>query len=395
MPWEHCGATVLDDAACPACGAEKTAWTFEFEVTRTFKVSPRAGLRLALVDLDDAPVTGEPVRFELEGGALDATLDELGQARAPADARVVAVSFPARRAADVRPQAQEGEEPAEAAAADDGPAPRFEVAPGARRHVFQLLCPRFFWSDGQGRPGPWPAAGARLYVARDQEGDVRFEWAFGVDRRGYLTTTTEAGGADGLPPELTRARAAVLCHVALLPLEEDRRAALTREQCVRVELAPRVPLPKPLVVTLPIDPHDPETVDDVFTLRSDDGEVERTLTMADDARRDDALMTLAFGPLPPGKRYTLEYRPTPGCAPQVVFDGATPEELLGLEPAAEDGPEPSDDDLGKASRREVAPEELKDEGTYGLPDDPDADLDPASVVMVFVDDDDAHDEEGA
>lgn len=39
MPWQHCGARVLDDQRCPTCGVSKGAWTLKFDATRLFVLS--------------------------------------------------------------------------------------------------------------------------------------------------------------------------------------------------------------------------------------------------------------------------------------------------------------------------------------------------------------------
>lgn len=120
MPWEHCGQTVPDDAPCPACATSKEQWTLEFDVTRTFKVSRRASVRLALEDPAGEPVAGEPYEVELPGGQLvTGELDELGQATVPmSNDGSFLVSFPLRHQLAVVPAPEEGEPPQDIHAVD-------------------------------------------------------------------------------------------------------------------------------------------------------------------------------------------------------------------------------------------------------------------------------------
>ncbi len=85
MPWEHCGATVLDDQPCPACGCTKETWTVDFQTPRTFKVTRRLAARFVVLDADapvETPVPGVGWRATLPGGAAaEGETDELGAAR--------------------------------------------------------------------------------------------------------------------------------------------------------------------------------------------------------------------------------------------------------------------------------------------------------------------------
>jgi hypothetical protein len=85
MPWEHCGESVLDTEACPACGLSKAEWTLEIEVTRTFLVSNAkrkkrkrdAWIEVQLLDSSGEPVADADYRIRLPSskvakGALDA-----------------------------------------------------------------------------------------------------------------------------------------------------------------------------------------------------------------------------------------------------------------------------------------------------------------------------------
>lgn len=61
MPWEHCGSSVMDDEACPACGARKGSWTVRQDATRAFVISgPREGEEEQAETLNDAADAGAP-----------------------------------------------------------------------------------------------------------------------------------------------------------------------------------------------------------------------------------------------------------------------------------------------------------------------------------------------
>lgn len=116
MPWEHCGSALADDASCPGCGIRKEAWTVEFDVTRTFKVTRRsAHLRLALLDAAGQPVVDEPYRVTLpEGAVVEGRLDEFGTARVSAvEGATCRAAFPARERGQVARATSLGDEPAE------------------------------------------------------------------------------------------------------------------------------------------------------------------------------------------------------------------------------------------------------------------------------------------
>ncbi len=104
MPWtcSACGASASDDrAACPACGAQKTAWTAVVNRTRTMRVSRRSFSLRAGLDPASRPV-GDPAHADPETApataapALDRDhvehLRACGHAPAPADLLYVAVT---------------------------------------------------------------------------------------------------------------------------------------------------------------------------------------------------------------------------------------------------------------------------------------------------------------
>lgn len=131
MPWRHCDAVITDDVPCPKCGIAKAAWTTEWNVTRTFRVSRKAAaepaVKLALVDPKGDPVPNEPWELLAPGAPPRAgTLDKYGYVKVPLGERAaVEVVFPDRTAGDFL---EEG---------GDGPA-RFTVEPDIK-HTFQLL----------------------------------------------------------------------------------------------------------------------------------------------------------------------------------------------------------------------------------------------------------------
>lgn len=142
MPWEHCGRSVLDDEPCPECGAMKTAWTVDFQVTREFKVRrPATGLRFELLAPGGEPIAGEPWRVEQAGGTVgEGELDELGAARVtPPGGDVCEVVFPGRQAGEVVPGA-DADGDAGAAPQPRGPGrARYARAQAARKHRFALV----------------------------------------------------------------------------------------------------------------------------------------------------------------------------------------------------------------------------------------------------------------
>lgn len=98
MPWEHCDATVSDDAPCPACGTTKAQWTIDFKVTRQFRVTRRTVLRLSVLGPGEEPLTGAAWTVDLpDGRRVEGALDDLGTAKTPCPAtgRCV-VTFPGR-----------------------------------------------------------------------------------------------------------------------------------------------------------------------------------------------------------------------------------------------------------------------------------------------------------
>jgi len=108
MPWEHCGQSILDEDDCPSCGIDKTSWTVEFNVTRTFQVRRKKGgqevLRLLLLDAEERPVANEPYAATLPNGErVRGSLDEYGAAKVEsAEAGKCVIEFPNRSAADVQ-----------------------------------------------------------------------------------------------------------------------------------------------------------------------------------------------------------------------------------------------------------------------------------------------------
>lgn len=141
MPWQHCGEEVLDDGLCPSCGAAKTAWTVDFEVTREFKVRrPAPRLRFELLAPGGEPVAGEPYRVALADGAtLEGALDELGAGGvAPQGGDGCAIVFSERQAGEVLPGREEEGEQATPQPRGPGRA-RYERAAGARKHRFELV----------------------------------------------------------------------------------------------------------------------------------------------------------------------------------------------------------------------------------------------------------------
>jgi hypothetical protein len=135
MPWDHCEhEAILDSDPCPTCGVTKDAWTLEWNVTRTLKVSRRPVVRLALLDAADREVAGEPYRVELpDGDPIEGALDDFGQASVacPEGVTSVTVVFPARPADAVRVDGQDAGAPLTCAA---GARLRARLAPlfGAR-----------------------------------------------------------------------------------------------------------------------------------------------------------------------------------------------------------------------------------------------------------------------
>jgi hypothetical protein len=133
MPWEHCGQPLLDDAdACPACGAAKTSWTVDFDVTRTFKVGQRPIVKLGLEDAGGQPVAGAEYEVRLPGGgALTGRLDEHGYAKVvlPGPDPCV-VRFPDRRVVRL-PDAAGG-------AVERGDDGAFSCAPRVKTYAFRL-----------------------------------------------------------------------------------------------------------------------------------------------------------------------------------------------------------------------------------------------------------------
>lgn len=145
MPWEHCGAEILDDQLCPSCGVSKDAWTIEWNATRVFKVQ-RTGqkkhfLRLLLVDGAGAPVAGEPFSARLpDESVVEGALDDFGTAKLAATPGRALVCFPDRSAETLqacesnedRVATWEGDEPAPTQAAPaPSPAPAAPPPPPA------------------------------------------------------------------------------------------------------------------------------------------------------------------------------------------------------------------------------------------------------------------------
>ncbi|MGE0712858.1 MAG: peptidoglycan-binding protein [Planctomycetota bacterium] len=181
MSWEHCGETIADTEACPACGIGKEQWTVQFEVTREFAVRRKAALRIELLDGRGAPLEGERYRIEPpEGDATDGELDELGRASLGRGEGRYRVVFPGRPQATVR---REGEPPEGVTDPEDGDEASFECDPG-RRARFQVVARlKLVLRDGKGRP----------------LSGVRYRLAFGDDLR--EGTTASEGEQAGLIDE--------------------------------------------------------------------------------------------------------------------------------------------------------------------------------------------------
>lgn len=113
MPWTcvKCGkAEVADDAACPACGSKKTAWTINEGQTRHFKVTRKADrfeLRAGRGDEPGPPSAAEQTaRPELEAEAAwslprATALDLAKRGLRPAPAHQVTVRIAAKPGADL------------------------------------------------------------------------------------------------------------------------------------------------------------------------------------------------------------------------------------------------------------------------------------------------------
>lgn len=185
MPWEHCDQPLNDDQPCPACGITKASWTVEFQATRTFKVTRRAGgtaLRFAVLAGDDErAVPGVNWRLVREGQPeLLGETDELGTARVEAGPGAHALDLPDLRRDDllgVAPEAPVEEAP--------GGGVRLRVSPGPR-YVLRVRPRLELKLVSRGRP----LAGRRyrLRVGDDEDQGT-------LDEHGVLRAVVRAGAA--------------------------------------------------------------------------------------------------------------------------------------------------------------------------------------------------------
>lgn len=118
MPWEHCGAEVLDDGRCPGCGISKAQWTLEWNVTRTFTVARKGSqtfLRIVASAPGDRPLAGEPFRVEQpDGQVAEGRLDEYGTAKIPTvEGGAATLHFPSRAPGELALLPDEGRLPAQ------------------------------------------------------------------------------------------------------------------------------------------------------------------------------------------------------------------------------------------------------------------------------------------
>lgn len=213
MPWEHCGQPLNDDQPCPACGVTKASWTVEFQATRTFKVTRKAGgaaLRFAVLAGEGAAeraVPGVNWRLVREGAPeLAGETDELGTSRVDAGPGAHALDLPDLQRDDllaVAPEAPVEEAP--------GGGVRLRVSAGPRYTL--RVRPRLELKlVSRGRP----LAGRRyrLRVGDDEDTGT-------LDDRGVLRAVVRAGTTpevwvdDGAGGELhLRLRVAALAPVS-------------------------------------------------------------------------------------------------------------------------------------------------------------------------------------
>lgn len=124
----------------------------------------------------------------------------------------------------------------------------------------------------------------------------------------------------------------------------------------------RLRLGRVLEVRLQLDPANPTTDDDRYTLFETGARARwsRTLTPKDDAERGDRWLTLRFGGVADDVRYSLEVDPGRDGAPYLVVDGLTGAALLAgprrTEPEGE-APPPADELHEDDHRPVVAPGE--------------------------------------
>jgi len=107
-----------------------------------------------------------------------------------------------------------------------------------------------------------------------------------------------------------------------------------------------------LEVEVAVDPADPATHDDSFTLRSADGAYEMKKTVADDVKPGDQVVTLRFTGVEPAAKYSLEVDPGAGGEPYFLFV----DRPLGQAPDAPAAPEPEAAGAAPPSAPEVAEE---------------------------------------
>ena len=72
-------------------------------------------------------------------------------------------------------------------------------------------------------------------------------------------------------------------------------------------------------ITLEIDPNNPESNDDKYTLFSQDGKYRQTLSSVDDRKKDDKFTTLHFSGIIDGLKYNLQVNPGKEGKPYFMF----------------------------------------------------------------------------
>lgn len=256
MPWEHCGRSVLDDEACPECGASKTAWTVDFQVTREFRVRCGAtALRFEVLAPGGEPVADEPFRVELaDGGVVEGALDALGAARVtPSGGDACVIELPERQAGEVLPVAEEGEA---APARPRGPGrARFERPAAARKHRFELapevrlVVPASAFADGFPAPGVLgflraaaaalterPGSALRVVGVEGEAGRRRAEALLALLRGDAAAFGAQVGAADGPALWFQSMLHAIGCNPGAA---DDAPGAFTREslRCFQREYA--------------------------------------------------------------------------------------------------------------------------------------------------------------
>lgn len=188
MPWEHCEVEILDDEPCPSCGTTKDAWTLQFDVTRSFKVTRRPRARFVLLDeRSGEPLVGAP--FELrfpDGSQAEGVSDEYGQANVGAPAKgAYELRLPRSAPGDVlsvEPEVAESDPPAPG---EEAGAAALQLETGVR-YTIQLRCPFEVAFLERGEPlagAPYrlrAEGGLELSGVLDGEGLLRVELPAGV-----------------------------------------------------------------------------------------------------------------------------------------------------------------------------------------------------------------------